>query len=65
MNLFDTMYEEVLVPFFEALGYVAITIMGWIIAIVMLLTTPLWIIPYLIIRKIRRTNDKKEQEVNE
>ncbi len=65
MNLFDTMYEEVLVPFFETLGGVAVTIIGWIIAIVMLITTPIWIIPYLIIRKIRRTSDKKEQEVDE
>lgn len=59
MKFLDHFYEEELAPLCEGLGEYgveAITqICDWSISALLWVTVPVWIVPYLIVRKIKRS----------
>ena len=65
MKIFDYFYEEILVPLVEGLGetfYPLIEYMlNLILVSVLFITTPVWLIPYLIIKRTKERKNRNEK----
>lgn len=55
MKFLDHFYEEELAPLCEGLGEAIMQICDWLILAALWATVPVWIVPYLIVRKIKRS----------
>ena len=60
MKIFDYFYEEILVPSLESINELVFPIIEWmlngLLAVVLWVTVPIWIIPYLIIKRRKGKN---------
>lgn len=63
LDFFDFIYDEILIPVFDGIKELTITLFVYVLVIVLFLTCPIWIIPYLFIKRRKDKNNKIESGV--